>query len=80
MILEQARLTGLDEDVLDELFAILVRDFSGYAVELHGKDSATERQQNWALGAVRRPVVDEVRFARVWERVEALSGAYEMAP
>lgn len=80
LILEQARLTGLDEDVLDELFAILVRDFSGYAVELHGKDSATERQQNWALGAVRRPVVDEARFARVWERVEALSGAYEMAP
>ncbi|MEU8839175.1 acyl-CoA dehydrogenase family protein [Streptomyces roseus] len=80
LILEQARLTGLDEDVLDELFAVLVRDFSAHAVELHGKDSATEQQQNWALGAVRRPVVDEARSARVWERVEALAGTYEMAP
>ncbi|MEU7136039.1 acyl-CoA dehydrogenase family protein [Streptomyces sp. NPDC046261] len=80
LILEQARLSGLDEDVLDELFAVLVRDFSAHAVELHGKDSATEAQQHWALGAVRRPVVDEARSARVWERVEALSGAYEMAP
>ncbi|MEU2561963.1 acyl-CoA dehydrogenase family protein [Streptomyces longispororuber] len=80
LILEQARLTGLDEDVLDELFAVLVRDFSAYAVELHGKDSATADQQSWALGAVRRPVVDEARSARVWERVEALAGAYEMAP
>ncbi|WP_409236314.1 acyl-CoA dehydrogenase family protein [Streptomyces sp. PA5.6] len=80
LILEQARLTGLDEDVLDELFAVLVRDFSAHAVELHGKDSATEDQQTWALGAVRRPVVDDARSARVWERVEALAGTYEMAP
>ncbi|MFH9397255.1 acyl-CoA dehydrogenase family protein [Streptomyces sp. NPDC017413] len=79
LILEQARLTGLDEELLDELFAVLVRDFSAHAVELHGKDSATEDQQRWALGAVRRPVVDAARSARIWERVEALSGAYEMA-
>ncbi|MGW5861409.1 acyl-CoA dehydrogenase family protein [Streptomyces sp. NPDC055239] len=80
LILEQARLTGLDGDVLDELFAVLVRDFSAHAVELHGKDSATSEQQSWALGAVRRPVVDDARSARVWERVEALAGEYEMAP
>ncbi|MFF4397266.1 acyl-CoA dehydrogenase family protein [Streptomyces sp. NPDC001480] len=80
LVLEQAALTGLDEDVLDELFAVLVRDFSAHAVELHGKDSATEQQQTWALGSVRRPVVDEARSERVWQRVEALSGAYEMAP
>ncbi|MFC9175285.1 MULTISPECIES: acyl-CoA dehydrogenase family protein [Streptomyces] len=79
LILEQARLTGLDEELLDELFAVLVRDFSAHAVELHGKDSATGAQQEWALGAVRRPVVDTARSARIWERVEQLSGAYEMA-
>ncbi|WP_425245674.1 acyl-CoA dehydrogenase family protein [Streptomyces sp. NEAU-NA10] len=80
LVLEQAGLTGLDEDVLDELFAVLVRDFSGHAIELHGKDSATEQQQEWALRSVRRPVVDKARTERVWQRVEALSGAYEMAP
>ncbi|MFF7041383.1 acyl-CoA dehydrogenase family protein [Streptomyces massasporeus] len=80
LVLEQAGLTGLDEDVLDELFAVLVRDFSGHAVELHGKDSATEQQQEWALTSVRRPVVDVARTERVWQRVEALSGTYEMAP
>ncbi|MGW2587501.1 acyl-CoA dehydrogenase family protein [Streptomyces virginiae] len=80
LILEQARLTDLDGSVLDELFSVLVRDFSGHAVELYGKDSATAAQQDWAMGAVRRPVVDEERAARVWARVEALSGTYEMAP
>ncbi|MFF3291063.1 acyl-CoA dehydrogenase family protein [Streptomyces sp. NPDC003023] len=80
LILEQSGLTNPDEDVLDELFAVLVRDFSAHAVELHGKDSATAQQQRWALDAVRRSVVDEGRSARVWARVEALSGAYEMKP
>ncbi|MFG2923982.1 acyl-CoA dehydrogenase family protein [Streptomyces sp. NPDC048305] len=80
LILEQARSTELDEDALDELFSVLVRDFSAHAVELYGKDSATAAQQDWALAAVRRPVIDEGRSARVWARVEALSGAYEMAP
>ncbi|WP_460111076.1 acyl-CoA dehydrogenase family protein [Streptomyces sp. YKOK-J1] len=80
LVLEQAALAGVEEDVLDELFAVLVRDFSAHAVELHGKDSATEEQQLWALGAVRRPAVDEARSERVWQRVEALSGAYEMMP
>ncbi|WP_406840548.1 acyl-CoA dehydrogenase family protein [Streptomyces sp. AHU1] len=79
LILEQARLTDLDEPVLDELFSVLVRDFSGHCVELHGKDSATAEQQGWALGAIRRPAVDEARSARVWELVESLSGAYEMS-
>ena len=80
LILEQAALTGLDEDVLDQIFDALVRDFSEYAIALHGKASSTEAQQAWALGAVRKPVVDGDRFGRVWEQVVALSGAYEMRP
>ncbi|MYU34097.1 acyl-CoA dehydrogenase [Streptomyces sp. SID8358] len=80
LILEQARAAELDTDVLDELFSVLVRDFSAHAVELHGKESATREQQDWAIGAVRRPVTDADRSARVWERVAALSGTYEMAP
>ncbi|WP_328552027.1 MULTISPECIES: acyl-CoA dehydrogenase [unclassified Streptomyces] len=80
LVLEQAELTGLDEDLLDEIFAVLVRDFSGYATELHGKAAATEDQAAWALAAIRRPVADPERLARVWSQVEALSGAYEMRP
>ncbi|GAA1933774.1 acyl-CoA dehydrogenase [Streptomyces sodiiphilus] len=80
LILEQATLTGLDTDVLDELFGTLVRDFSAHAVELHGKDSAGPAQREWALAAVRRPVTDPARTSRVWARVEDLSGAYEMRP
>jgi alkylation response protein AidB-like acyl-CoA dehydrogenase len=80
LILEQAELTRLDRDVLDTIFEVLVRDFSALAVELHGKASSTEAQQQWALANVRKPVIDTGRFERVWEQVKALSGAYVMNP
>ncbi|MEU4693492.1 acyl-CoA dehydrogenase family protein [Actinoplanes sp. NPDC023714] len=80
LILEQASLTEAGADLVDEIFAILVRDFSGYATELHGKAATTEDQAAWALAQVLRPVDDGDRTARVWEQVLALVGAYEMRP
>ena len=53
LILEQAELTGQDRDVIDQIFDVLVRDFSAYAVDLHGKPTATAAQQAWALEQVR---------------------------
>ena len=80
LVLEQARLTGLDRDVLDTIFEVFVRDFSALAVELHGKASSTDAQQQWALANVHKPVIDTGRFERVWEQVVALSDAYLMNP
>ncbi|MFT4088314.1 MAG: acyl-CoA dehydrogenase family protein [Gordonia sp. (in: high G+C Gram-positive bacteria)] len=80
LILEQAALTGVDDDLVNRIFDFQIRDYSGYAVDLHGQPTATEAQQAWALGAVRRPVADAECFGRVWEQVRALDGAYEPAP
>lgn len=78
LILEQAEISGLDADVVDQIFDFQIRDFSGYAIALHGKPSSTPEQQKWALAAVRKPVVDSERFDRVWQQVKAYDGAYEM--
>ena len=78
LVLEQAALTGLDRDVIDQIFDVLVRDFSAYATTLHGKASSTPEQQAWAIGAIRKPAADRERFDRVWGQVTALAGAYEM--
>ncbi len=80
LICEQAELTGLPDDTLDQIFDLLIRDFSAYATELHGKASATAAQAEWARGAVTRPVVDEDRTEAVWRKVRALAGRYEMRP
>ncbi|MDX6581739.1 MAG: acyl-CoA dehydrogenase [Solirubrobacterales bacterium] len=80
LICEQAALEQLDPDTLDQIFGVLVRDFSAYAVALHGRASSTVVQQDWAVEHVRKPVVDAERFERVWERARGLAGAYEMSP
>ncbi|SFR22692.1 acyl-CoA dehydrogenase [Lentzea waywayandensis] len=80
LVLEQAKITGTDQNVLDQIFDVLVRDFAGYATALHGKASSTEAQQQWAVAQIRKPHVDQARFDAVWQQVEALSGRYEMRP
>ena len=78
LILEQAQIDQLPQDIVDLVFETLVRDFSATAIELHGKDSSTEAQQEWALANVRKPVIDPVRGDRVYAEVRALAGAYVM--
>ncbi len=80
LILEQAGITGLDDEVVDQIFAVLVQDFSAAAVDLNGKASSTGAQQAIALAALRKPVVDTDRFENVWARVRDLSGVYAMHP
>jgi acyl-CoA dehydrogenase len=80
LVLEQAALTGLDRRVVDQVFDVFVRDFSTYAVDLHGKASASKAQQMWALDHVRAPATDTARYAHVWSEVRAHAGTYEMQP
>jgi alkylation response protein AidB-like acyl-CoA dehydrogenase len=80
LILERAAQVELDTDTIDQIFDVFVRDYSSYAVELHGKASSTDKQQAWALEHVRKPVADQERATRVFEAVRSLAGAYEMRP
>ena len=67
-------------ELIDQVFDVLVRDFSAYAVDLHGKAASTMAQQEWALRNVRKPAADPARYDRVWQQVRDLAGAYEMRP
>ncbi len=78
LILEQAELTGLDRGIVDRIFDVLVRDFSAYAIDLHGKGSSTKDQQAWALAHVRKPATATDDHAAIWQQVRDLAGAYEM--
>ncbi|MEV5838105.1 acyl-CoA dehydrogenase family protein [Nocardia sp. NPDC052112] len=80
LILEQAAGTGLDRDMIEQIFDFQIRDFNGHATTLYGKPSATPDQQAWAAAALRPPVADRPRFDRVWSEVAAYDGAYAMRP
>jgi acyl-CoA dehydrogenase len=81
LILEEAGLSGVDGALIDEIFAVLARDFSGYAVELSDKPATTDKQARFATRMIRRPVHDPARNDQIWkEHVLPLSGAYRMRP
>jgi acyl-CoA dehydrogenase len=79
LILEESELEDTPADLVDLVFETLVRDFSATALELHGRASSTEAQQEWALGSVRKPVIDEARADRSYEEIRSLAGTYAMA-
>jgi acyl-CoA dehydrogenase len=79
LVLENARIYGIDDDTVDQIFEFMVRDFSHYAVQLRDKPSATRLQQWHCKRMVRRPAVNTDRFDRVWkERVSVLRDVYKM--
>jgi acyl-CoA dehydrogenase len=80
LILENVELTGVSEQVTEQIFDVLVRDFSAGATRLHGKSTTNEKQAAFALQMVQRPKVDPERFAFVWDEVLALMDTYELAP
>jgi acyl-CoA dehydrogenase len=79
LILENARTYGVDPALVDQIFEVLVRDFSRHAVELHGRRASNAQQMAFALRMIRKPVEDAARYDRVWnEMVLPLKDAYEM--
>jgi acyl-CoA dehydrogenase len=80
LILEKARMEGTDPGLLNQIFDVLVRDFSIYATTLHGKPGNSPAQQAQILQLVKAPVADPRQFEQVWrERVYRLNGQYRLA-
>jgi acyl-CoA dehydrogenase len=81
LLLENARIYSLEPAVLDQIFDVLVRDFSRFALQLYSKPTSTPEQMDFCLRMIRKPVVDDARYQQVWsEHVLPLDGAYEMNP
>lgn len=71
----------LPDDVLGQIFDCLVRDVSGFALQLYSKPSSTPAQMELCQKMIRKPVPDQARAERVFnEHVWPLRDAYEMSP
>jgi len=79
LILEKARMDKTDPDLLNQMFGLFVRDFAGYATELYGKPSNSNRQRKMIRKLIKAPETDAKQSDRVWrEHVFALNGQYQM--
>ncbi len=80
LILENAKVYDISEDVVDQIFDFMVRDFSRHALNLYAKPSSSDKQMASCLEMIRKPVLDDARYQRVWQQVHDLQDEYEMAP
>jgi len=81
LILENAPIYDVDDDLLGQIFDVLVRDMSQHALTLSLQASSTEVQVGLCQKMLRKPVGDPAAYERVWEtQVRSLDGAYEMKP
>ena len=80
LILENAKIYDVSDDVVDQIFDFMVRDFSRHALSLYSKPTSSETQMASCLKMIRKPVLDEARYQRVWQQVHDLQDEYEMAP
>ncbi|ACN15802.1 Acd9 [Desulforapulum autotrophicum HRM2] len=79
LIIENAQLRKVADDVIDQIFDFMVRDFSKYALQLYSKESSTQGQMKMSLAMIKKPKKDLERFTRVWEtHVLAMSNRYAM--
>jgi len=79
LILENAEIYGIEHDLINQIFDVLVRDFSGFALDLHNKPSSSTGQMDCSLKMIRKPEVDQDQYLGVWkDYVYALKDAYVM--
>lgn len=79
LIIENAVLRNVEDDILDQIFDFMVRDFSKYALQLYSKTSSTTAQMAFCFKLIKKPEKNIERFNRVWKNhVLSLKDAYEM--
>jgi len=79
LILESRKFFVVEDDLVDEIFDFMVRDFSKYALNIYSKPSNTDKQCELALTMIKHPVTNEARFDRVWDNhVYAMKDQYQM--
>jgi len=81
LIIECAKIERIEDDLLDQIFDFMVRDFSRYALQLYQKPTAREDQKGFCMKMIKNPARDPERFDRVWRKhVFPMADAYEMNP
>ena len=79
LIVENVKSYGTDADLLEQIFAFLVRDFSAFALQMVLAYENTPEQESLYSTMIKKPGKDTGGFGRVWsEQVFSLRDQYRM--
>lgn len=79
LILENAAVYQLEDALLDVIFALLVRDFAGYALQMIADHGNSAAQEELFRSMLKKPARDETAFEQTWQQVLALKDSYRMS-
>jgi acyl-CoA dehydrogenase len=81
LIIEKFHMDGFEEDLLEQIFDFMVRDFSSYSLALYSRPDTSEKQSQYCRKIICRPHGNTKRFENIWKNhVMALKDSYEMNP
>ncbi|NLB88306.1 MAG: acyl-CoA/acyl-ACP dehydrogenase [Syntrophomonadaceae bacterium] len=81
LIIESAKIEGISDEVMNQMFDVFVRDFSAYAVDLYSKPLNTDAQLEKIMKMIKRPVPNREEFEKVLnEEVYSLVDTYIQNP
>jgi acyl-CoA dehydrogenase len=80
LILEQASISGIDSDILNQMFDFMVRDFAQFAMQIYGNHSSKDAQRDYCVKIMLiKAVPNSEQYNRVWQQyVSVLNGEYAM--
>ena len=82
LILEQAKIDGLDPEIINQIFDFMVRDFAAFGLEIYDNHATNDLQREFCRNIMLvRPEADMGQYRSIWANwVLPLNGAYEMTP
>jgi len=79
LILENKAIKGISDDLTEEIFDFMIRDFSKYAINILTKPSNSELQTELARTFIEAPIANAERFEKIYqEEVYSLKEEYRM--
>ena len=80
LILEQASISRIDPDILNQMFDFMVRDFAQFAMQIYGNHGSKDAQRDYCVKIMLTKAVPNFeQYNRVWqEYVSVLNGEYAM--
>jgi len=81
LILEQAAFDKVDDDILNQIFDFMVRDFARFALQIYGMHNTKEDQRAYCKDIMLiKGQGDDAQYDRVWQKyVAVLNGEYAMS-
>ena len=81
LIIEKARMDRIEDDLVDQIFDVMIRDFSKFSLQIYAKSGTTEKQMALCMKMIKKPITNRERFLNIWENhVHCLKDNYEMNP